>query len=144
MKKLIYFIFGVIALYLILCIFGPAVTKVERSILIDASPDLLKTKIADLHFFQDNWSPWTEKDPKMKVTYKGRPGEEGSSMSWVSNKKGVGKGSMTYRYTHGDTIMQTLHFDDYGDSKVYHVVSASGKGSKVTWIMESESPFFCR
>lgn len=144
MKKLLYFIFGVIALYLILCIFGPAQNKVERSIEINADPEWLRSKITDLRFFHDEWSPWTEKDPKMKVTFKGEAGQEGSSMSWISDNEEVGKGSMTYNRTSGDTIIQTLHFDDYGDSKIYHIVSASGKGSKVTWAMESENPFFFR
>lgn len=144
MKKLLYVIVGLLALYIILCLFGPAETKVERSIEIDAPAELVKAKIPDLKFFHDHWSPWTEKDPKMKVTYTGETGEEGSSMAWVSNVKEVGKGSMTYNYTHGDTVMQTLHFDDYGDSKVYHVVKANGNKSKVTWIMQSKNPFMAR
>ena len=86
---MIYFIFGFVALYLILCLFGSSVTTVERAVEIDAAPEFLKAKMTDLYFFHDKWSPWTEKDPRMKVSYKGNPGEEGSSMSWISDKKAV-------------------------------------------------------
>lgn len=144
MKKILYVILGIIVLYLILCLAGPSVVKVERSIDVNASAETVKSKIPDLKFFHDKWSPWTEKDPKMKVTYTGETGAEGSSMAWVSNNKDVGKGSMTYLYTHGDTVMQTLHFDDYGDSKVYQVVTPKGEGANVKWVMESKTPFIGR
>ncbi len=144
MKKILYVILGVAVLYLILCLLGPSEGKVERSIDINASADAVRAKIPDHKFFHDKWSPWTEKDPKMKVTFTGETGAEGSSMAWISDKDEVGKGSMTYNYTRGDTVMQTLHFDDYGDSKVYHIVTAKGKGSRVTWGMHSKTPFFAR
>lgn len=144
MKKILYVILGLVVIYLVLCLIGPAHVKIQRSIEINASADVVKAKIPDMKFFHEQWSPWTEKDPGMKVTYQGETGAEGSSMAWVSNHKEVGKGSMTYRYTRGDTVMMTLHFDDYGDSKVYHIVAPKGEKCTVTWTMESETPFLGR
>lgn len=144
MKKILYVILGLTVIYLVLCLIGPAEVKVERSIEINASAEVVKAKIPDLQFFHDQWSPWTEKDPKMKVTYSGEAGKEGSSMAWVSTNEDVGKGSMTYNYTKGDTVMQTLHFDDYGDSKVYHIVKPKSEGCTVTWTMESKTLFLAR
>ncbi len=141
MKKILYVLVGLIAIYLILCIIGPSSSKVERSIDIAAPGDVIKSNIIDLKFFHDTWSPWTEKDPNMQVTYTGYLGQKGYSMAWESTVKEVGKGSMTYQYTHGDTIMELLHFDDYGDSQVYHVVTPNSKGAKVTWTMENKIPF---
>lgn len=143
MKKILYIIIGLLAVYLILCLAGPSSVKVERSTEINAPADAIRAKITDLKFFHESWSPWTEKDPAMQVTYSGEPGKEGHAMSWISDHKEVGKGSMTYRYTHHDTVMQTLHFDGQGDAQVYHVVSADGDTkSKVTWIMQNDVPFF--
>ncbi len=144
MKKILYIIIGLIAVYLILCIFGSSSMKVERSTEINAPADMIRSKITDLKFFYESWSPWTEKDPAMKVTYTGEPGKEGSSMAWESDKKEVGIGSMTYKYTHGDTVMQALYFKGQGEAQVYHVVSANGAGSKVTWIMQNKIPFVMR
>ena len=145
MKKILYVVIGLFVIYLILCMVGPSSIKVERSTEINAAADAIRTKIVDLKFFHESWSPWTEKDPGMKVTYSGEPGKEGSSMSWESEKKEVGKGSMTYKYTHNDTVMQSLYFEGQGEAQVYHVVSSEGDTkSKVTWIMQNKVPFFLR
>jgi len=142
MKKILYVLIGLAALYLILCLVGPSHVKVERSIDINASADMVRSKMTDLKFFHESWSPWTEKDPGMKVSYTGEAGQEGSSMSWESDNKEVGKGSMTYKYTHGDTIMYNLHFDGHGDAQVYHIVTSTGAAtSKVSWTMENDVPF---
>ena len=141
MKKILYVLIGLVAVWLILCLVGPSQVKVERSIDINANADMIRNKITDLKFFHESWSPWTEKDPAMKVTYTGENGKEGSSMAWESNNKDVGIGSMTYKYTHGDTIMQSLFFEGQGEAQIYHVVAANGEGSKVTWNMQNAVPF---
>ena len=142
MKKILYVFLGLIAVYLILCFVGPHIIRVERSTDINASADVIKAKIVDLKFFHETWSPWTEKDPGMKVTYTGETGQEGNSMAWESDVKDVGKGSMTYKYTHGDTIMETLYFEGQGDSQIFHIVTSTGaNSSKVSWIMQSKVPF---
>ncbi|MES2132249.1 MAG: SRPBCC family protein, partial [Bacteroidota bacterium] len=145
MKKILYVVIGLLVIYLILCMVGPSSIRVERSTEINAAADGIRTKIVDLKFFHESWSPWTEKDPGMKVTYTGEPWKEGSSMSWESEKKEVGKGSMTYKYTHNDTVMQSLNFEGHGEAQVYHVVSSTGDNkSRVTWIMQNKVPFFLR
>lgn len=141
MKKILYILIGLVVVYLILCICGPSSVKVERSIVINAPADVIKAKIVDLKFFHDNWSPWTEKDPNMTVTYSGETGKEGNSMSWVSENKEVGKGSMTYKGTRGDTIVELLSFEGEGDANIYHIVTAEGTGSKVSWVMQNTVPF---
>ena len=144
MKKILYVLIGLVAIWLILCLVGPSKIKVERSTDINANADMIRAKIIDLKFFHESWSPWTEKDPNMKVTYKGETGQVENSMSWESNVKEVGIGSMTYKYTHGDTIMESLYFEGHGEAQIYHVVTANGEGSKVTWIMQNDVPFYIR
>lgn len=144
MKKILYVLLGLVAVYLILCMVGPGHIKVERSIDVNASTDLVKTKLADYHFFFEQWSPWTEKDPGMKTTYIGEAGKEGHSITWESDKKEVGHGTMTYKGMHNDTVVHNLYFEGQGDSKGYQIVVANGAGSKVTWGMESDFPFIFR
>lgn len=141
MKKILYILIGLIAIYLILCLVGPSTMKAERSITINAPADLIKSKMIDLKFFHETWSPWTEKDPNMKLTYSGETGKEGNSMAWDSEVKEVGKGSMTYKYTHGDTIMESLYFEGQGEAQIYHIVTPMGDSSKVSWIMQNTVPF---
>jgi effector-binding domain-containing protein len=144
MKKVLYAIIGLLVIYLILCLVGKSEAKVERSITINGSVDAIKAAIADHKVFQEKWSPWREKDTAAKVTFEGEEGKPGSKMSWVSEKKEVGKGSMTLNSFNGDSVVQTLHFDDFGDSKIYHIVTAQGTGANVTWGMQSKPPFLFR
>ncbi len=141
MKKILYILIGLVVVYLILCLCGASSVKVERSIQINASADMVRSKIVDLKFFHESWSPWTEKDPNMTVTYSGETGKEGNSMSWVSDNKEVGKGTMTYKGTHGDTIVESLYFDGQGEAQIFHIVSAEGTGCKVSWVMQNTVPF---
>jgi len=144
MKKVLYVILGLLAVYLILCFAGPSEVKVERSTEINAPAEMLKAKMVDFKFFHDVWSPWTEKDPGMKVTHTGETGQPGNTMAWESDVKEVGKGSMTYKYTNGDTIMEALNFDGQGEAQVFHIVTPTETGSKVTWQMQNTVPFMMR
>lgn len=144
MKKLLYVIVGLIVVYLILCMAGPARVHAERSITINAPAGMIKSKLADLKLFHDAWSPWTEKDPDMKTTYTGEMGQPGSTMSWESDKKEVGKGTMTYLNTVGDTVLCKLVFDGRGESKVYFLTTPDGSGTKVTWAMDMRIGFLGR
>jgi effector-binding domain-containing protein len=144
MKKVGYIIFGLLAVYIILCLAGPSSSTLVRSTEISAPADIIRTKIADLKFFHDSWSPWTEKDPAAKVSYSGEPGTEGSSMSWESEHREVGKGTMTYQYTKGDTVMQSLNFSGQ-ESMVYYLVKSVGDSkSNVSWVLYGKTPFFLR
>lgn len=143
-KKILYGIGALLALYIVLCLFGKADTKVERSIDITASNETVKTTLYDFKIFHEKWSPYTKFDPQMKTTYEGNPGEAGYKISWESDNKDVGKGSLTYNYTNEDTIMNTLHFEDFGDSKNYFIVKSNEESSNVTWGMLSHTPFLFR
>ena len=144
MKKIVYVILGLLTVYFILCLAGKSESKVERSIGVNSSSDAVKASIVDHKVFHEKWSPWTEKDPGMKVTFEGETGQVGQKMSWDSEKKEVGKGSMTLNSVNGDSIIQTLHFDDFGDSKIYHVVKEENGKVNVTWGMQSKTPFLMR
>lgn len=144
MKKLLYVIVGLFVIYLILCLVGPGDVKIERSASVNAPADVIKTRLTDLRLFHDAWSPWTEKDPGMKTTYTGEMGQPGSSMSWESDKKDVGKGTMTYVNTVGDSVLENLHFDGMGDAKVYFTVTPDGSANKVTWGMQNHIGFMMR
>lgn len=146
MKKILYIIIGISALYLILCLFGPSKIKVERSIDIKTSSvEDLQHKLADLKFFHDKWSLWTRRDPNMKTTYSGVCCEPGSSYSWESEKDSVGKGIMTFNKFNSDSVLMTLNFDNTGDTKVYYITKASSNEViRVTWGMIFDINFFGR
>ena len=146
MKKILYVIIGICALYLILCFFGPSKIKVERSIDIKTSSiEDLQHHLADLKFFHDKWSPWTRRDPGMKTIYTGVCCEPGSTYRWESELDSVGKGTMTFNKFTSDSVLMTLNFDGMGDNELYYITKPSNNGIiNVTWGVIFDIGFFGR
>jgi effector-binding domain-containing protein len=144
MKKILIILVALFGIYLILCLVGPAKIHVEKRIDINSPAESVKSKLADYRFFHESWSPWTERDPGMKKSFEGNAGQPGHKLSWESDKKEVGKGSMTYKYTRNDTVMHSLFFEGEGEGPVFHVVKGDETKSSVTWVMANDVPFFAR
>ncbi|MBA2611019.1 MAG: SRPBCC family protein [Bacteroidetes bacterium] len=143
MKKFLYVIIALILIYLVLAMVGPKEIKVERNVSISKSIDLVKAKLGDFKYFHDEWSPWSEKDPHMKNTYTGNPGEVGHLYTWEGNKD-VGNGQMELKGFNGDSIIERLSFEGMGDSKVYFISKDNSKGTDLTWGMIFDVSFFGR
>lgn len=145
LKKIIYVLAGLFAIYILLCLMGPKRVQVERSILINAPSEMIKPKLADFKFFQEQWSPWTEKDPAMKINFEGQTGMPGSKYSWEGNKE-VGTGSMELVAIKGDSVLQKIIFTAPHPSggDVYLLTTPNGKATTVSWGMRFEVPFMSR
>jgi carbon monoxide dehydrogenase subunit G len=142
MKKVLYVILGIALVYLVCCLMGPSVIKVERSATINAPADAVKSQIVDYSVF-NKWSPWAEKDPNMKLTIEGTPGTVGHKYAWEGNKE-VGKGTMTLTKVDGDLVTEDLNFDGRGVSNVSFAFKPEGAGTNVTWGMDMNIGFFGR
>ncbi|MFI5141715.1 MAG: SRPBCC family protein [Bacteroidia bacterium] len=145
LKKILYVVAALLGIYLVLCLIGPKKIQVERSIKVNASSELIKTQLADFKFFQEKWSPFSEKDPNMKTTFEGEIGQPGSKYSWEGNKA-IGKGSMELIAINGDTILQKIVFTEPHPSggDVYLIAKPNGDATNVTWGMKFEVGFFMR
>ncbi len=144
MKKVVYVIIGLVVLYLILCLIGPKVSAIERSIVINQKPEVVKAKLLDFKFFNEKWSPWTEKDPSMKTTYEGEFGKSGYTYGWSGNEN-VGEGSMEFLEVAGDSIKQHLELITWhAKGEIYLITTPEGEGSKVRWGMVMPSDFIWR
>lgn len=144
MKKVLYVIIGIAILYLVLCLMGPSQLTIERNVSVNAGANAVNAAIVDHKIFHEKWSPWTEKDPAMKVTYEGEAGQVGHKMSWVSEVKDVGKGSMKIESVSADSVIETLSFEGMGDSKVYFKVKTDNSTTNVIWGMSNKIGFFGR
>ncbi|MBP9068398.1 MAG: GyrI-like domain-containing protein [Bacteroidia bacterium] len=144
MKKVVYVIIGLVVVYLILCLIGPKDSSISRSIVINQKPDIVKAALLDFKFFNEKWSPWTEKDPNMKIEYSGEVGKVGCKYDWSGNDE-VKSGSMEFVGVVGDTIKQKLIFKDWAMiSNVYLITTPEGAGSKVTWSLSMPMGFIWR
>jgi len=144
-KKVLYVIAGLFLIYLLLCLAGPKTVQVSRSISVHASSEVVKTQLADFKFFQEQWSPWGEKDPNMKTTFEGETGKPGSKYAWEGNKE-VGTGSMELVAINGDTILQKIIFTapQKGGGDVYLIAQPAGDSTHVTWGMKFDVGFMSR
>ncbi len=144
-KKIIYVAMGLFALYITLCLVGPKKIHVERSIVVNALPEIIKPKLADFKFFQEQWSPWAEKDPNMKTNFEGETGRPGSKYSWQGNKE-VGSGSMELIAINGDSILQKIVFTAPHSSggDVYLLTTPNGNATTVSWGVRFDVNFMTR
>ena len=90
MSIFLYIVIAIVLIVIVLAIIAPKSYDVNRSIVINKPlPEVFS--YLKLLKNQDNWSPWAEKDPNMKKTFKGTDGEVGFVSSWIGNKE-VGEG----------------------------------------------------
>jgi hypothetical protein len=135
MGPLMRLILGLGALVLILAAVAlglPAHVTVARSVVINAPEHVIYPYLNNLRRFPD-WSPWSARDPNMKVTFSGPPEGKGAKVDWVSEKPSVGTGSMEIVETNPSHSMDlAANYNGLEGTSTYELTPA-GAGSKVTW-----------
>ncbi|MEO8472927.1 MAG: SRPBCC family protein [Chryseolinea sp.] len=131
--KIIGAVVGVFIVILIIVVtMQPAVAHLEKSIVINASSDVIFPYVSDLKKFTQ-WSPWDKMDPEVKHTYEGTEGTVGSKMNWNGPKTDTG--SMWIEEIDPDRRVKSgLTFGNF-DTK-YHsqfVLVPESSNTKITW-----------
>lgn len=91
--KYILIVLGILVLlWVILNSVGPKEVDMERSTTIDASKEVVWSKIRSLEAMGE-WGPWMEMDPNAEADIEGPEGEVGSKGWWKGEK--IGEGSQT-------------------------------------------------
>lgn len=93
---------------------------------IAAPPEVVYTLINDFKSWEE-WGPWMELDPDMKISYADHTAGEGASYSWESDNEEVGKGSMQ--------TLKVVPFEQI-DQKIIFNTPAGDSGSDVYWLFE--------
>jgi len=110
MKKVIYFIVGLVALVLIIAAFVKKDYVVIRSVEINQPNHVVFDYIKHLKN-QDNFSVWSKIDPKMKKTFTGIDGTVGFVSAWESENPDVGIGEQEIiNITEGKRVDYELRF----------------------------------
>ncbi len=113
----------------------PATTHVERSVVIERSPEQVFATLDSFERF-NAWSPWVEYDPQATYTFEGPASGVGARMRWVGNRS-VGSGSQ--EITASDPhrrIVVALDFDGSQAQATYLLVP-EGSGTRLTWAFDS-------
>ncbi len=144
MKILKGFLFTVLALVVVFVAVGYFLPKdydMERSIVIDATPERIHAYVGDLEQW-DKWMPWKEADPSIEVKLGEKTKGVGAHQSWTGKD---GKGELTFTASDPDKgIEYDMAFIMDEDTRAEsHCVTSYEKvegGTKVTWAMKGTMP----
>jgi len=138
-KKFFIVVFGFLCAVLIgAALFLPSIVTVERSIVVDRSPETVFPLVSDVRNWE-SWSPWYAKDKDMKLTYSEGPTDQvGSSYSWESESQGSGQLTIT-RSEPPREMAYDLDFGEQGTAKSFFILKPQGDGhTEVTWKMDAD------
>jgi hypothetical protein len=126
---------------LIVAAMQPATYHVERTTTIAAAPDKIHPLVDDFHNWQQ-WSPWANLDPGMKVTYSGPPSGPGAVYEWEGNRK-VGEGRMEILAAQAAETSIKLDFLKPFEShtKSNFILAPQGAATRVTWTLDGPNTF---
>lgn len=125
----------VIALLLLVGSFQATDYKVERSISINAAPATVWPWVSQLKKVQE-WSPWDDEDPSIKIEYSGVDGTVGAGSAWDSEKAGAGNQHITALDTNKRVDLHLQFLKPFKDeAEAGFVITPEGSGSRVTWSM---------
>jgi hypothetical protein len=145
LKIILFGIVGLIVLYLILSLIGPKDYKVERSKVVNASPDIVWAEVVNYPQWA-SWSPFQEMEPTARNIFEGENGTVGSSMAWDGEK--LGKGKMTIsaldpnkKMDYELAFLEPMSMSSKG---YFSFEGLENKQTKVTWVDEGNIPFLQR
>ena len=142
MTIVLYVLIGLVLLIVLLAMIAPKSYEVNRSVEINKPVSEVFKYLRSLKN-QDNWSPWSQKDPNMKKSFTGTDGEVGYISAWEGNKE-VGSGEQEITAVEKDKVIESqLRFlkPFKSTSDAYLKVAKAGKGTKVTWGITGKNKF---
>lgn len=145
LKKILLGCAVVIGAFLAYVALQPSAFTIERSVVIQTSPETVFAQVNDFHHWSA-WSPWAKLDPNMKTEFAGAPVGEGAIYSWAGNAD-VGVGSMTMLTSEPPQhIVIQLDFKEPMASTATSefMFSPEGDKTKVTWKMTGQNNFVSR
>jgi hypothetical protein len=81
------------------------------------------------------------KDPNAHYTITGPVAGVGAKESWVGDPKTVGSGSQEIIESKPDeSVTMALDFGDMGKARARFLLSPDGKGTRVTWTLDTQAP----
>jgi uncharacterized protein YndB with AHSA1/START domain len=110
----------------------PRKYSVERSVEIAAPPAKIFPFIEDPREWT-KWTVWHQRDPQMKLTYRGPEKGQGAGWSWDS--KTEGKGSMEFTRIEAPRLLEySLTFPEFNMSSTGKLeLTPAGSNTRVSW-----------
>ena len=130
---------------LVVALRKPDTFRIERSALINASPEAIFALINDFQQWR-SWSPWEARDPALKRTYSGAASGKGAVYAWEGNRN-VGSGRMEIMDSAAPSkIVIKLDFIKpfEGHNTAEFTLTPDTNATVVNWAMTGPSIFFSK
>jgi len=120
----------------------PATQTVQRSLLVEHSPDRVWELLVDPPAW-NRWSPWYERDPEMKITYTGAPKGTGARWTWSSDSEGGGTISIINASVPRqlDYVVQFDGLGAFGETQGQFILEPVNSGTNLTWQFKLDAGF---
>ena len=140
-KYLLIIFAAITGIFLLLGLVAPREYEISRSVSINAPSPEVFPHLSSLKK-RNEWSPWAELDPGMKVTYEGTDGQPGSKQAWEGNDQ-VGKGVQEILSVSERKVETKVKFIEPFESEMLSSLDLApeSSGTKVTWTAKGENPF---
>jgi hypothetical protein len=143
LKRILFFIVGLIATALITALFVSKDMNVNKEVVINKPKQEVFNYIKQIKN-QNNYAVWNKMDPNMKQTFTGTDGTVGFVTTWDGSKE-VGTGQQTVtKIIEGERIETELKFIKPWESTAnafMTTTSINDSTTKVNWGFESKMPY---
>ena len=138
-RNIVIGVVGVLALVMVIGLFLPRNVSVERSVVIDAPPEAVFARVNSLSGFND-WSPWYGRDPDALYAIEGPESGVGSKMSWKSDQKDVGSGTLEIVESRAPEYVESaLDFGRQGGGIASFTLEPAGEaGTEIRWSFSTD------
>jgi uncharacterized protein YndB with AHSA1/START domain len=144
-KKILLGIGFVLTVFVIVAALKPEDYLIQREIVIKAKPELVFRYLVSMKQV-DEWMPWKESDPQVKINYSGPEEGIGAVSNWESpGPMGTGMAEVvgvTPSQSVKTKITYTKPMEMVQDSEF--ILSPMGEETKMTWVVKGKQPFFAR
>lgn len=139
MKKILFVILAIFVIAIICMFLIGKKYHFETSMLIKAPIEKVYEQASSSQKF-NQWNPWLDLDPTLKINYSGTQGEVGDEYCWKGNED-VGEGchvitGLVPNQKVETKMMFKLPFESDATSDI--ILTKEGADTKVTWSMDCE------
>ena len=143
--KIVLGVLVLVAAVLLLAAVKPGTFRIERSIVINASPEKIFPLINDFHNWPE-WAPQDREDPAMRRTYGGAPSGAGAFSDWSGKgQTGAGRLTITESVVASKVTVQADWRQPFSTRNINDFVFESvGNATRVTWKMQGRNLFMMK
>lgn len=130
-KYVIYTLLLLFAVFVVIGLFLPASTTVERSVVVQAEPQTVYELVSDLKQIA-RWSPWLQDQPSLEIDYSGPVVGPGSMMIWRSQHPQISSGQQEILLAEPHSRVETaLELGDSTAAKVIYQLEPLDQATEV-------------